>query len=115
MSATNHLITRDYIQQGGKQLRAAEGFGRNSRLYSQNRASTLQDYEFSAPLLSSGTTYGSVVADFNNDSWEDIAITNGFLTRDKNADAEFLYFQNLFNKKKDLEVSKNDSLSLIHI
>lgn len=113
-SFTNKRITRDYIEAGGKQLRDARGYGGQNRLFFRGSKTNLEQWPFRAPLFSSESTFSSVVADFNNDSWEDIATTNGLLSRSKAERAQFIYYRNLFDPKKDLVVSNKASFQLTH-
>lgn len=106
-------ITQDYINAGGKQLKEAEGFGPSNKIIFKKDGSSFDSFELNAPILSSESTYGSVVADFNNDSWEDIAVTNGMLSRSKREKATEFYYRNLFDPKTDLD-SGNSSFIVQH-
>ena len=102
-SFTGMRITQDYIDAGGKHLKTARGFGAANHIAYQKEGTAFNSFDLNAPILSSESTFGSVVADFNNDSWEDVVVTNGFLSREKGGVAEDYFYRNLFNPKNDLE------------
>lgn len=112
-SFTGLRITEDYIEAGGKNLKNARGFGAANRIFYQKEGSVFENFELNAPILSSESTFGSVVADFNNDSWEDIAVTNGLLSRQKHGKAESFFYRDLFDPKRDLEAG-NSSFAVQH-
>ena len=113
-SFTSKRITRDYIDVGGKHLRDAKGFGADNRLFYQSGDRDLSHWSFRPPIFSSESTYSSTVADFNNDGWEDVATTNGQLSRKHRRKAEFVYYRNIFDPSKDLELTNKDSFELNH-
>jgi tetratricopeptide (TPR) repeat protein len=99
-STAARQIVHDYISHGGKLLREAEGFAAPNRILMwENRS--LKQFLLRPPVFSSDSSFSSVVADFNNDSWEDIGVTNGWLTRWKQDSADSDFYQHLFDAAKD--------------
>ncbi len=108
-------ITQNYIDTGGKILRDANSFGAENRFVSSVDARKIDHYQFRSPIFSSQSTYSSVTGDFNCDGFEDIAATNGWLSRRKTDFAEATMLRNWFNPQKDLELkTKKDQFGTQH-
>ena len=64
--------------------------------------------------MDSGSSFCTAVADFNNDSLEDVVVSNGKLTRERQEKAESVFFEYLFGKHSDLLGSKVDAFETQH-
>ena len=98
-------ITQEYIQTGGNHPVEAKGFAAPNRVLHSDSAGALKQFELQPPILSSESSFSSVVADFNNDSWEDVAVTNGWLSRERNEKAGPLYYRSMFDSKRESETT----------
>ncbi|MEM9409599.1 MAG: FG-GAP-like repeat-containing protein [Planctomycetota bacterium] len=113
-SFASRRISNDYLEQGGKLLREAEGFAAENRiLYQKDRARSLDVFTFRAPLYAAESVYGSVVADLNNDSWEDVVTTNGWLSRGQR-DEQVAFYRSIFDPKQDFEMASHRSFQFQH-
>lgn len=66
-----------------------EGFKRHARgnsLFSNRGDGTFQDRAIESGTVMGRWAWGSLFADFNNDGWRDLYVTNGFVTADDNDD-----------------------------
>ncbi len=112
---TARRIAKQYIEGGGQKLKEAEGYsGQNQVLYFSDDEESLSNFEFQPPVFSSESSYGSVVADFNNDSWEDIAVTNGWLTRRDDRRAESFFYRHLLDSGDDENVATANPFQAQH-
>ena len=56
---------------------------------------------FPAPIFSFNSAYSSAVADLNNDSLDDVLVTNGWLTRSGKGNLDALFLQNKYDIPED--------------
>ncbi len=111
---TVHRITSDYIDLGGRHLKEAKGFGGRNRIYYRAvEEQEMQEFPMPAPLLDSESSFGSVAADFNNDSRDDIVVTNGWISRGED-DAAIPFYSQLFDESADFSMAARQTYQLQH-
>ena len=115
-SPTARRIVQNYVNVGGKDLKDANGYLAPNRIhnFSKGEDKPTASLELDDSLLLSGSSVSSTVADFNNDGMEDIAVTNGLLTRDKNGIAGSVFYENLFGKHSDVLNSQDETFETQH-
>ena len=59
---------------------------RGNTLFANNGDGTFRDVTVQAGVAMGRWAWGSKFADLNNDGWQDIVVTNGFITADNTSD-----------------------------
>ena len=115
-SPTARRIIQNYVNIGGKELKDAQGYIASNRIHSFSKGETkpTASMDLGHTSLLSGSSISSTVADFNNDGMEDIAVTNGLLTRDRKGVAESVFYENLFGKHGDVLNSQDETFETQH-
>ena len=116
VSPTARRIVSNYIAVGGKQLEDAKGFVAANRLYSFSgeESNPAKFTELSGMSMLSDSSFSSSVADFNNDGFEDVVVSNGILSRRIKGTADTVFYENLFGKHSDVLSNKSDTFETQH-
>ena len=87
-AAGNRITFQDqFLKETTDQMRTKIQFiARGNSLYENLGDGTFRDVSVEAGVTMGRWSWGSVFADVNNDSWEDLLVGNGYLTRDSTDD-----------------------------
>ncbi len=87
----------EYLDMGGRFSTEAQGFESKECLwFKPTDYGTLSRFDFQPPIFAAQSCYSSVVADLNNDSLDDILVTNGWLTRFGKGNIDSLFFNHVY-------------------
>ena len=81
-SAGNRVTFQDKFKQqrSSRETRLLQRLARGNTLLKNAGTAGFQDVSVQAATTMGRWSWGSVFADINNDGWQDLLITNGFLT-----------------------------------
>ena len=98
------------LEKGAPQKKLVESLvGENQIWYTGKSGQPLKPFFLRAPIFSSQSAYSSATADLNNDGFDDLVVSNGFISRHGEEVNEFLYGNAFKSNAIELTETQSDS------